>query len=259
MKTSLQMLLSLSGFALIFASLYLGVFVLDGVKPIAYFLHYPSLLVVLGGVVGIALNTSHCAILAEMARNLVMKSASGMRQRTNTVDSLLGELTDIYYKDGPQGISKKIDEDKNFGSTWKMVAEKLEARIAIPDIRLIVELKKRRLLAALNTQIALLRKLSTLAPAFGMFGTILGLVKLLGNLQDFSSIGPNMSLALLTTLYGIFIAQVVIGPLVAKLENLKVERTKNTEQVLLWIYMIENRKPAFYLESSRKTRSRVKA
>ncbi len=57
------------------------------------------------------------------------------------------------------------------------------------------------------------------APAFGMIGTLVGLVQMLGNLQDPASIGPNMAVALLTTLYGALMANLFFLPMVTKLER----------------------------------------
>jgi len=57
-----------------------------------------------------------------------------------------------------------------------------------------------------------------LAPAMGMIGTLIGLVLMLGNMGDPKSIGPAMAVALLTTLYGAFVANVLFAPIVRKLE-----------------------------------------
>jgi len=51
-----------------------------------------------------------------------------------------------------------------------------------------------------------------LAPAMGMIGTLIGLVLMLGNMGDPKSIGPAMAVALLTTLYGAFVANVMFAP-----------------------------------------------
>jgi chemotaxis protein MotA len=56
------------------------------------------------------------------------------------------------------------------------------------------------------------------APAFGMIGTLIGLVQMLADMSDPSSIGPAMAVALLTTLYGALIANVVCIPLADKLK-----------------------------------------
>ena len=58
-----------------------------------------------------------------------------------------------------------------------------------------------------------------LAPAMGMIGTLVGLVIMLGNMSDPASIGPAMAVALLTTMYGAIIANVLFMPMLTKLEN----------------------------------------
>lgn len=68
--------------------------------------------------------------------------------------------------------------------------------------------------------IAILRKAADIAPAMGLIGTLIGLVQMLGNLDDPSSIGPAMAVALLTTMYGAILAFLVFAPLATKLERL---------------------------------------
>jgi chemotaxis protein MotA len=60
---------------------------------------------------------------------------------------------------------------------------------------------------------------STQAPAFGMFGTILGLIILLARIEDRSTIGKGMAVALLTTFYGIILSYLVFGQIRKKLED----------------------------------------
>ncbi len=60
---------------------------------------------------------------------------------------------------------------------------------------------------------------STQAPAFGMFGTILGLIILLAKIEDRTTIGKGMAVALLTTFYGIIISYLIFGQLKKKLED----------------------------------------
>jgi chemotaxis protein MotA len=58
-----------------------------------------------------------------------------------------------------------------------------------------------------------------IAPAFGMIGTLIGLVLMLGNMNDVESIGPNMAIALITTLYGAILANAVCIPIAEKLKT----------------------------------------
>lgn len=69
-------------------------------------------------------------------------------------------------------------------------------------------------------------------PAMGMVGTLIGLVLMLGNMSDPKSIGPAMAVALLTTLYGALIANVLFGPLLAKLEGYTADEVTYREMVL---------------------------
>jgi chemotaxis protein MotA len=72
----------------------------------------------------------------------------------------------------------------------------------------------------------ILKALGRWAPAFGMIGTLLGLVSMLANLNDPKRLGPGMAVALLTTLYGALIANLFALPMAAKLKQ-------HTDQELL--------------------------
>lgn len=70
---------------------------------------------------------------------------------------------------------------------------------------------------------SILRKMAEVSPAMGLIGTLIGLVQMLGSLDDPSKIGPAMALALLTTFYGALLAYGIFGPLAAKLERNSAE------------------------------------
>jgi chemotaxis protein MotA len=78
-----------------------------------------------------------------------------------------------------------------------------------------------------------MKKAGDIAPAMGLIGTLIGLVQMLGNLDDPSSIGPSMAVALLTTFYGAVLANMVFMPLAAKLE-----RNSGEEELLNSVYMV---------------------
>lgn len=69
-----------------------------------------------------------------------------------------------------------------------------------------------------NRCIGVLLNASACAPAFGMIGTLIGLIVMLLNLEDSSSLGPAMSVALVTTFYGCILANLIFTPLAKKLE-----------------------------------------
>lgn len=75
--------------------------------------------------------------------------------------------------------------------------------------------------------------MGTFSPAFGMIGTLIGLINMLRHLDDPSAIGPNMSVALVTTFYGSILANVVFLPLANKL------KVRSRSEVLIKELMIE--------------------
>jgi chemotaxis protein MotA len=78
-----------------------------------------------------------------------------------------------------------------------------------------------------------------IAPAMGMIGTLIGLVQMLGNMSDPKAIGPAMAVALLTTMYGAILANVICLPIAMKLENQAVLEETNNELIIEGILFIQ--------------------
>lgn len=70
-----------------------------------------------------------------------------------------------------------------------------------------------------NSGQKILRFIAVQAPVFGMCGTLIGLIQMLTHLEDPSSIGPSLATALITTFYGLIVANLVITPIVSKLNT----------------------------------------
>ena len=69
--------------------------------------------------------------------------------------------------------------------------------------------------------------IGAMGPAWGMIGTLIGLINMLRDLSDFASIGPNMAVALVTTFYGSVLANWICSPVATKL------KTKNAEEMMM--------------------------
>ena len=94
------------------------------------------------------------------------------------------------------------------------------------DIQSIMEKDYELYFSRRESQINILNTLAKLAPVFGFVGTILGLINVLNSMEDPAMIGKGMALALLTTLYGILLANFLFLPLSKKLsEHTKTEVT----------------------------------
>ncbi|MBR3769752.1 MAG: MotA/TolQ/ExbB proton channel family protein, partial [Lachnospiraceae bacterium] len=84
-----------------------------------------------------------------------------------------------------------------------------------------------------RTKISFWENIATMGPAWGMIGTLVGLINMLQNMDDPNSIGPAMAVALITTLYGSLLANWIATPVATKL------KTKNDEEMQLKEIMIE--------------------
>lgn len=78
------------------------------------------------------------------------------------------------------------------------------------------------------------------APAFGMIGTLIGLVNMLQSLEDMGSLGKNMAVALITTFYGSVLANLVFGPLSKKLKAVGGEEYLLKEIMMEGLISIQN-------------------
>jgi chemotaxis protein MotA len=93
------------------------------------------------------------------------------------------------------------------------------------------------------------RKMGLYAPAFGMLGTLIGLVQMLSKLQNPSNIGPAMAVALLTTFYGSLLSTLFFLPIAGKLRSRTIIETINLEIKLEGaISIINNNNPVIIYE-----------
>lgn len=77
------------------------------------------------------------------------------------------------------------------------------------------------------------------APGFGMMGTVVGLIGMLNNLEDKSSLGPNMAVALITTLYGSMMANWLITPFAQKLLAHNAKEMRSKEMIIEGVLAIQ--------------------
>jgi len=88
-------------------------------------------------------------------------------------------------------------------------------------------------------KIGIINMWGALAPAVGMMGTVVGLIGMLRNLEDRSALGPNMAVALITTLYGALIANYFMIPWSGKLKNYDAMETKVKEMQIEGVLSIQ--------------------
>lgn len=117
-------------------------------------------------------------------------------------------------------------------------------REPVEDIVKVMEWRIAGLRAKEQGDAQILRTMAMFAPAFGMLGTLFGLIQILGNLGhvDMGQIGAAMSFALTTTLYGLILANMVFKPLALKMEQRLQQRTLTMNMILEGIVMLYQRR-----------------
>ncbi|WP_404402261.1 motility protein A [Pelagibacterium halotolerans] len=137
----------------------------------------------------------------------------------------IAQMGDIVRRQGPLGLEGIDFDEPNLRKGAQYIADGYDGAF----IRESMELERDQYLARLSEGQRVFKSLGDAAPAFGMIGTIVGLVQMLGNMDDPSKIGPAMAVALLTTLYGAVLANLICLPVADKLTaKLDVEEVNQT-------------------------------
>ena len=125
------------------------------------------------------------------------------------------ELAGIARKDGMMALEGQDVPDKFFSKGMQMLVDGADESKLADQLNSEINAMKMRHEARQNV----VKSYVDIAPAMGMVGTLIGLVFMLGNMADPKSIGPAMAIALLTTLYGALLANLMFQPMLTKLEG----------------------------------------
>jgi chemotaxis protein MotA len=153
------------------------------------------------------------------------------------VDELAG-LAEIARKSGPVGLEKVTPEDPFLSKGVRFVADGYDADF----IRDNLERDRDNFLTHLDEGQKIYRAIGDCAPAFGMIGTLIGMVQMFANMTDPSKLGPFMAVALLATLYGALVANLFCLPIADKLHVKLVEEEVNRTLIIDGILMIRDSK-----------------
>jgi chemotaxis protein MotA len=138
------------------------------------------------------------------------------------------ELSDTARKNGLMALEGQEVPDKFFEKGLQMLVDGADEHKLVKHLT--QELKSMK--ARHGEQQAAVKAWIDIAPAMGMIGTLIGLVQMLGAMEDPQAIGPAMAVALLTTMYGAIIANVLFGPMLAKMEGYTAAEVVYREMVL---------------------------
>ncbi len=149
-------------------------------------------------------------------------------------------LATVVRKSGPLGLESVEIDDDFLKKGVQFVADRYEPGFILESL----ERERDLTLERLEEGQKIFKAMGDAAPAFGMIRTLVGLVQMLSIMDDPSTIGPSMAVALLTTLYGAIIANLICLPITDKLSTKsKIEGINLTLAIDGILQIRENKSP----------------
>lgn len=195
------------GFALLLIAMVMG-------GSFGAYVDVPSLVIVIGGCIAALLTAFPLASLLGLPK-VAQKVIKGAKTDPNSLIEQLVGFAEIARRDGIlalEGMTAEMKDD------LLIVGIKMAVDGTDPElIEQILEADVENMMTRHGVGKSMFDAAGRYAPAFGMIGTLIGLVAMLANMSDPSAIGAGMAAALLTTMYGAVVANVLFLPLADKL------------------------------------------
>lgn len=189
----------------------------DGVAALEGFLHAPSAFITFGGAFFsvMAMQGSIPLFLSNLKSiGLIFKPVKSNEEET--IQKII-ELSNVARKDGLLALEEASQDiqDEFLKKGVMLIVDGTDPEL----VRSIMETELNCIEDRHKNVISFWENLASMGPAWGMIGTLIGLINMLGNMgDDINSVGPNMATALITTLYGSLLANWVATPTATKLK-----------------------------------------
>ena len=220
----------ISSFGLVIGAIFLG-------SGLNIFINVPSLLIVVGGTLGTTMiNYPLKEVIGVMK---VVKNA--LFANNQAVEQLIKSFVDFAYKTRKEGILALENELKNVEDEFLKKGVQMSIDGLEPtEIRVILDTELEYIESRHRLGAEVFTTMGTFAPAMGMIGTLIGLVQMLQSMDDPSTIGPAMAVALLTTFYGSVMANIICMPIAGKLKTRSKEEALSKELTIQGIIALSN-------------------
>jgi len=204
--------------------------IITGGTPFTAFIDTGSILIVIGG--GIAATFVQYPLQDMLGfMGIFMKALKNPEFNTGQIIDKVIELANVARREGLLALEEAVDEvnDEFLKKGVMLIVDGTDPEM----VKNILETELTNMLDRHAKGRGIFDALGSLMPAFGMIGTLVGLVGMLQSLSDPSAIGPKMAVALLTTFYGSLFANLIWIPIAGKL------KLKSDEEALVKEVMIE--------------------
>lgn len=206
---------SLAGILLGVVMVLFGIISSGGTAALGNFVDPPSVLITIGGSLSTVMGANKLPDFIGGLKSISLPFKDKAQNPQETIKSII-DLSNVGRKEGLLALEEAANgiEDEFLKKGIMLVVDGTDPEL----VRGILETDLVCLEDRHKKVIGFWEKWAEMGPAWGMIGTLVGLVNMLQNLEDASTIGPNMAVALLTTLYGSLIANWLCAPISAKLK-----------------------------------------
>ena len=228
---------TLIGLGLAIATVF-GALFMSGINPIGIFLSdIPSIILVFGGTIGVTVASGTMPAAINAIKVFIKALTGGAAVDPTENIKLLIEFADTARKEGLLALEPQLDkiEDEFFKKGMEMAVDGTDPEDLRDQMTIDIDKTKERHKAGVGFFVTA----AGFAPGMGMIGTVVGLVQMLGNLSDPSSLGPSMAVAFLTTLWGAFLANFIFIPVGNKLKKISTEEVAGKEIILEGILAVQ--------------------
>ncbi|MFO7749772.1 MAG: MotA/TolQ/ExbB proton channel family protein [Desulfobacteraceae bacterium] len=226
-----------AGITLIVSAIFMG-------GDIHNFINIPGIMIVGGGTIATTLLTFQFrdVVAAFKAAYFVF---SKEKEDSNTAVATMIKLCHISRRQGLLELGKVKTESGFLKKACGLISDGSSEQVIRAALTTEIESLKMRHFIVQDV----FKKMGTYSPAFGMLGTLVGLVQMLSQLQDPSNIGPAMATALLTTFYGSLMSTLFFLPIAGKLRARTVMEVINLEIMMEGaISILESNNPVIIYE-----------
>lgn len=223
-------LASIIGLIVCFGMLVFGIIDAGGVGAVGSYLDLPSALITFGGSLAAVL-TSYSLndfVAGLKSFTLVLKAPE---ENTAEVIQRIIDLSNVARKEGLLSLEEAAAdlEEPFLKKGILLIVDGTDPEL----VRAIMETELVSLDDRHKKKIHFWEDVAAMGPAWGMIGTLVGLVNMLNNMEDANAIGPSMAVALITTLYGSLLANWIATPVASKL------KANNSSEMMVKEIMIE--------------------
>ncbi len=220
-----------AGFVFIVVSIFWG----DG--DLGGYVDGASIFIVFGGIAAATVVSYPLSVLKNLIKIISTAFKAKNVDLSKEVDNII-DLANVARREGILALEEKVSgmDDPFLKKGIMLIVDGSDPEL----VRSIMETELDFISERHTMGQAVLLQMSAYSPAFGMIGTLIGLINMLAKLDDPSALGPGMATALVTTFYGSFLANLVFTPLAKKLGIMSSEEYLHKEITLEGILSIQD-------------------